>query len=367
MTVPDGITKVRAVVLGGGGGGVAQDPYTAGYLQAGSGGGYSDKIYATSGGATISITVGAGGACPTASGGNSAHGNGGGAGGTSTVTIGGVSISATGGLGGIMSSSGTTYRGGTGSGGDINTTGGIGGCHHLWSNYAARNSSTRAFYGGGSSGTPWGDGYSGGNVGENYANNGNMAGGTGGGGWGGKGGDVTGYINGAGTGGGGAGGKAPDTKGYHSSLDYSPRHTQKGGMGRGCRAGTNESNSINTSQTGMIATPYIDGEDAYWFYPEDIGGGGGAGSRQQSGGAAGSGGAGGGGGGTGTADANGGAGNGGFGGGNGGCGAEFAVGGVSRPGNGGGHGCFNYTVQGYLTWDFSRGGQGGDGAVLIYW
>jgi len=367
MTVPDGITKVRAVVLGGGGGGLAQHTNSDGWMQAGSGGGYSDKIYTTSGGATISITVGTRGAKPA----SNTHGTGGGAGGTSTVTIGGVSISATGGLGGILASSGTSDRGGVGSGGDINTKGGRGGFCPNYSSYDVRNNTSRIYFGGGSSGTPWGDGHSGGLLNEGYATNSNNAGATGGGGWGGAGGTIVQYINGAGTGGGGAGGKAPDSWGDgFSGLDYSNKNSIRGGIGRGCRGGTNESNTTGLSQVGMVATPYVDGEDAYWFNPEDIGGGGGAGARRSGGGAAGSGGAGAGGGGADTSVGIGGSGNGGFGGGNGGCGANYTNGGASRPGNGGGHGCFKHDLGSsttYSTYAQSGGGAGGDGAVLIYW
>jgi len=90
FTVPEGVTKIRAFVVGGGGG------------TAGGGGGYSEKEYVVSGNQSFSYTVGARGESFQF-------------GGTSSFNS---DITATGG--------GNENIGGVGSGGDVNTDGGSG-------------------------------------------------------------------------------------------------------------------------------------------------------------------------------------------------------------------------------------------------
>lgn len=126
FTVPAGVTKVRATVIGAGGaaggsgngsgGGVAGNAGAGG-----GGGGYSRKdISGLVPGATISVTVGAGGV-PVASATTP-----GGGGGSSSF---GAYNSASGGGGGSAGNltTGAGGSGGTGTGGDINITGAQGG------------------------------------------------------------------------------------------------------------------------------------------------------------------------------------------------------------------------------------------------
>lgn len=114
-TVPEGVTKIRAFVVGGGGQGQ------------GSGGGYAEKIITVTPGQLISYTVGAPGISGATTGGTSSFGG---------------SISATGGatLGGTP---------GVGSGGDVNTSGGLG------------MSVASAYNSGGSAGHAFGNGQAG--------------------------------------------------------------------------------------------------------------------------------------------------------------------------------------------------------------
>jgi len=117
FTVPDGVTKIRAFVVGGGG----EVDSPGAFRNAGGGGGYSEKEFIVSGGDVFSYTVGSEGG---------------------TSSFGGV-ISATGGQ------AVTDGDGGSGSGGDINTNGGFG-------NQIDQNEGL----GGGGAGHRFGDGYS---------------------------------------------------------------------------------------------------------------------------------------------------------------------------------------------------------------
>ena len=92
-TVPQGVTQIRAFVVGAGGNGISDG---------GAGGGYSEKIYDVTPGATIDYTVGES------------------PGGTSSFAGPGGTITATGGAN-------NGGAGGTGSGGDVNSNGGDGG------------------------------------------------------------------------------------------------------------------------------------------------------------------------------------------------------------------------------------------------
>ncbi len=109
-TVPDGVTRIRAFVVGGGGGGNLSSSNGRG----GGGGGYSEKTIDVTPGQVFSYTVGAAGipAQSTSIGGTQ--------GGSSS--FGGL-ITATGGTGVTSAANGV---GGGGSGGDVNTSGGAG-------------------------------------------------------------------------------------------------------------------------------------------------------------------------------------------------------------------------------------------------
>jgi hypothetical protein len=121
FTIPAGITKIKATIVGGGGSGGGANGVVAG--GGGAGGGAAIKILSgLTSGNTLSVTIGAGGT------GTSSAGNSGGttslASGTQTIST----VSATGGAGG----SGHTFSntegslGGVGSGGDLNIRGGAG-------------------------------------------------------------------------------------------------------------------------------------------------------------------------------------------------------------------------------------------------
>jgi len=91
-TVPEGVSKIRAFVVGGGG------------QNQGSGGGYEEKLITVTPGQVLSYTVGAPG--------------------TSGATTGGTSS-----FGGVISATGGATLGGTpgiGSGGEVSTSGGLG-------------------------------------------------------------------------------------------------------------------------------------------------------------------------------------------------------------------------------------------------
>lgn len=118
FTVPAGITSVEVEVWGGSGG--SGGAGSTGGGAGGGGGGYARKlITGLTPGATIAITIGAGGTAGASGGGN------GGNGGTSSF---GTYVSATGGNGG-WGSSGTVVLvpGGSGVGGDENIAGGYAG------------------------------------------------------------------------------------------------------------------------------------------------------------------------------------------------------------------------------------------------
>lgn len=114
LVLPGDVNKFRARVWGGGGGGGYGE--SSGCAGGGGGGGYSEGQFTTTFGATLNITVGAGGAAGT-------NGAGAGDGGTSSVAIGAATlISASGGAGGQRgptNSVGNGGSGGAGSGGQI--------------------------------------------------------------------------------------------------------------------------------------------------------------------------------------------------------------------------------------------------------
>jgi hypothetical protein len=124
FTVPAGVTQVEVEVWGGGGGGGATADGTSGSIAGNAGGGGGGGAYCRkritglTPGATVAVTVGAGGA--------SVANNAGGNGGTSSF---GAYCSCTGGSGGPwgVNTIAPGGLGGTASGGDINIPGGIGG------------------------------------------------------------------------------------------------------------------------------------------------------------------------------------------------------------------------------------------------
>lgn len=106
-TVPTGVTSVFVVVVGDGGNG---GPYMTYWIYAGGGGGYAERVIGVTPGQNASIVVR----------------NGGSNGQVTYITLNGVTIQASGGQN-YTSYSGLAYvNGGCGSGGTINTCGGVG-------------------------------------------------------------------------------------------------------------------------------------------------------------------------------------------------------------------------------------------------
>jgi len=171
FTVPDGVKRISAVTIGGGGGGAGGESGRNDGVTGGAGGGLAYGTFAVTPGETLTITVGAAGT------GGGAENNGG-TGGNSSISRGATVL----------------LQGGGGQGG------------------AARSTSTRT--GGTSTGTARIGGGSGGNSGGNSADTGSGGGGAGGySGNGGAGGTTGAGSNGAG-GGGGGGGATNSGQGY---------------------------------------------------------------------------------------------------------------------------------------------------------
>lgn len=135
-TVPEGVSKIRAFVVGGGGGGWGASGYASG-----GGGGFAEKLINVTPGQVLSYTVGSAGEASTTSPT---------AGGTSSI---GGAISATGGDAG---GSGVGGLGGEGSGGEVNFSGGSGG---VGQNYGGGGSG-HAFGAGQNGSQLWGGGFS---------------------------------------------------------------------------------------------------------------------------------------------------------------------------------------------------------------
>lgn len=112
FTVPSGVTRMMATVVGGGGSGGSVAGNGSG---GGAGGGVATKIFSVTAGQTIAVTVGAGGAAVSSSNGQN--------GASSSF---GSFVSATGGQGGDKLGITFTPSGGQGSGGDLNLPGGTG-------------------------------------------------------------------------------------------------------------------------------------------------------------------------------------------------------------------------------------------------
>ena len=141
--VPAGVTQIKTQQLGAGGS--AGNDSTTHYNNAGSGGAFAEKTWTVSPGDTVTIVVGAGGAGVTAN----TDGNNGG---STTVTVNAVTVASNGGPGGPHNNV-TRPTAATATGGDINTSGGQGG--------QTDGTNASSFPGGGSSGSPWGNGYQG--------------------------------------------------------------------------------------------------------------------------------------------------------------------------------------------------------------
>lgn len=127
-TVPAGVTSISVVMCGGGGAGGGGSPNQGGFYGGGGGGGgflYKNNVTVTPG-ATLSITVGAGGTCPD----YTSNGN---AGGTSQISTLSLSASGGGGGGNGNSSPGSGASGGSGSGtGATSFSGGTGANAGTW-------------------------------------------------------------------------------------------------------------------------------------------------------------------------------------------------------------------------------------------
>lgn len=124
--IPAGVFRVRVTVIGGGGGGGKRTgSASSGAGGGGGGGGVSEGFVTVTPGASINVTVGAGGAGATVA--NTAGTNGG-------ASSFGIAVTATGGNGGGITGGG---NGGVGSGGDLNTSLGPGSGGISFSNSAA--------------------------------------------------------------------------------------------------------------------------------------------------------------------------------------------------------------------------------------
>ncbi|SFG79410.1 phage tail protein [Pseudomonas sp. NFACC45] len=119
-TVPVGVKKAWVTVIGGGGGGGRAGASGAG-SGGGGGGGWAQKLVDLSSVSSVTVTVGAGGAGATVEGG---------IGNTGATSSFGTYLSATGGIGGIGNAAAGLANGpgngGVGSGGDFNTSLGVG-------------------------------------------------------------------------------------------------------------------------------------------------------------------------------------------------------------------------------------------------
>lgn len=211
-TIPDWVSEIKVCVLGGGSAGASG--------QGGFGGAYAEKTFTNCSGANVSILVGHGGQSSGAPGG------------LSTVSVNGQTVTAMGGPTPSMSANAARAYGG-----DINSLGGV--------SYTAYSAGT-PLLGGSSSGSPFGNGYSG-------ANN------SGGGGWGGN---AAMSISTTGTYYGGGGGS----------------HGPAANNGAGGPGGPYGGDPATMSGTTvyMIAT---NGQSGPWFEPNEITGTGGAGAN----------------------------------------------------------------------------------------
>ncbi len=205
--LPNDVTSIDYLVVGGGGGGGGGDASPAKGGQGGRGGVVSAATSATvSAGATLTVTVGSGGA-------GGAAGANGTSGGSSSLSGGGVSVTAAGGNLGLMGTNSENSGGsGTGNGGAGQNPGAGG------NSAGGGNGSSNAITG---SSTTYGGGGGGGSTDSTVSG---ASGGTGGGGAGGKPDATAGTAGTAGLGGGGGGGGGDNSN---------PNRTSGGAGGRG--------------------------------------------------------------------------------------------------------------------------------------
>ena len=415
FTVPDGVTKIWAFAIGAGGGGGkhghASNASNWGLLRAGSGGGYASGIISglTPGG-TLTLTVGLGG--------NGAFENTAAAAGANTTVVGSGTTYLQGNGGQAASNTLITSDPGNqkGQGGAASTNsvtdaytaaGGGGSTWPAGLGYTEVAASDQSHVsGGGGSGTPWGTGSTCSKaVGHEYIA-------AGGGGWcqdtGYRHPHIVPYNNGEyrmGEGVSLAGmGSHQTPKQLIRSYDGFRGEGGNGGKGRTAHGGTsismaywkastNQDYNYNSKQENLHRGrfpsqipniyEYLDGQNGNpnWWFPWEIDGGGGGAMHGSSGSTyykAGDGGPGAGGGGmsgsgSNTAMAHGG--RGGFGGGGGGSRLNhsninymgYSQGGHGGNGGGGGSAYGRIESRGGTTLHMPIGGNGGDGAVGIYW
>jgi hypothetical protein len=120
FTVPAGVTSVTIKLWGGGGGAGANNPMMGENAGGGGGGGYASKVLTVTPAQVLSFTVGTGGTAATV--GSFYNGGNGTASTYSAVSAGGGDGGTDGGVFGQYGGAG-----GTSSGGDVNTSGSIGG------------------------------------------------------------------------------------------------------------------------------------------------------------------------------------------------------------------------------------------------
>lgn len=142
FTIPSTTTQIKVTVVGGGGSGGNRWAAPAGAASGGGAGGTAISwLSGLTGGNTLAVTVGAGGAAVA----GDLNGN---AGGTSSVASGTqpiTTISATGGGGGFFTTSSNGGSGGVGSNGSLNISGGPGGA----TNTGIGNTGGNSIFGGG--------------------------------------------------------------------------------------------------------------------------------------------------------------------------------------------------------------------------
>lgn len=334
FVVPNGISQILGVVIGGGGGGASTYQPGSYYAHGGAGGGYAQGVIDVTPGQSLAVTIGAGGAATTS------YDASGSAGTTSSIS---TFLSATGGAGGTYTSA-SSPTAGTGSTSGVSeaftASGGTAGSIYTYS-----------ATGGGSSGTPFGNGMT------SSAVNGNQYQASAGGSWGcfptrtslG----TTLYFSEAGHGTASLG-----------QINISNSNQGANGGSGGTTQGGSGSFFISGSYSVNAQLPSNGGASNWWFPWEVSGGGGGGvpfGGTSTSPSYGGNGGPGGSGAGV-TAYYYGQGGNGGFGAGGGGACSQTTScrGGDGGNGAGGGGAVANAFAQ-------NRSGAGGNGSVIIYW
>jgi hypothetical protein len=333
FVVPNGISQILGVVIGGGGSGAAVYNIGSYYGMGGAGGGYAQGVISVTPGQSIAVTIGSNGAATTT------YDASGSAGGTSSL---GSYLSATGGAGGVYSSSSAPTPGAGSTSGVSEAFTATGGTSGVVTPYSAS--------GGGSSGTPFGTGMSSSNCPTNYQS-------SAGGSW-------------------GCFPQRPNLSNQNYTSEAGHGTSSYGQMALSSATQGPSGGSGGTTQGGAGAIYYpgsysvtfqsaLNGGASPWWFPWEIAGGGGGGVAYYSGSNALSYGGNGGPGGSGAAVtqyyyAQGGCG--GFGAGG---GAAMGTSTTCRGGDGGnGGGGAGATSQNV---SYTRSGAGGAGAVIIYW